>query len=93
MTNYQGGVVLDLGCGSASSRSKRKLGKAFKERKIDKDLHYSIAMANAFPNCTVHAVDCDQVFAIIIITLIISIISIMGMSMMMIRLIGFNREG
>jgi len=35
----KGGVVLDLGCGSASS---------------------SIAMANAFPNCTVHAVDCDQ---------------------------------
>jgi len=38
-TLEQGGVVLDLGCGSASS---------------------SIAMANAFPNCTVHAVDCDQ---------------------------------
>jgi len=35
----KGGVVLDLGCGSASS---------------------SIAMANAFPDCTVHAVDCDQ---------------------------------
>lgn len=35
----QGAVVLDLGCGSASS---------------------SIAMANAFPKCTVHAVDCDQ---------------------------------
>jgi len=38
-TLEKGGVVLDLGCGSASS---------------------SIAMANAFPNSTVHAVDCDQ---------------------------------
>ena len=47
-------------------------------------------MANAFPTCTVHAVDCDQVFAIII---IIVVISIMGMIIMMIRLIGFNREG
>ncbi len=33
-------------------------------------------MANAFPKCTVHAVDCDQVNIIIIIIIIINIIII-----------------
>ena len=49
-------------------------------------------MANAFPNCTVHAVDCDQVFAIIINIVNINL-GIILMIIKMIRLLGFNREG
>ena len=68
-------------------------------RRWKKDLYFSIAMANAFPNCTVHAVDCDQVFTIIInINIIVNIIininvGIILMIIKMIRLLGFNREG
>ena len=62
------------------------------EERLKKYLHSSIAMANAFPNCIVHAVDCDQVFAIIINIVNINL-GIILMIIKMIRLLGFNREG